>query len=241
MLAKVIDDYISKYPEKNCLWFNGEWWTSKKFSKLADECTEVLRNSGFSEGQRLAVLIPNSPMSLALMYAGWKLGGVFCPLNEKTGEISLIKTLGLLKPFAVALSEGVKKELEEALKKNGFHCARFNSEKITGEENFTGVTAPADDLDKSLAVIFSTSGTTGDPKAVPLTHENIYSDIEACLKQLKELTPENSLLNVLPNFHAFGFTVCCVLPFVLGASQVLVANFMPPSNVIKAIEEAYGV
>ena len=237
-LAKKIDEYISKYPEKNCCWFRGEWWSSKKFKNLADECTEILKASGFSEGQRLAVLIPNSPMSLALMYAAWKLGGVFCPLNEKTGEISLLKTLDLLKPFAIALSEGVKKELEDALKNSGWYCARFNFEKITGKENFTGVTAQADESDKKLAVIFSTSGTTGDPKAVPLTHENIFSNVEACLKQLKNLTPENSLLNVLPNFHAFGFTVCCVLPFVLGASQVLVENFMPPSNVIKAIEEA---
>ena len=238
MLANKIDEYISKYPEKNCLWFRGEWWSAKKFKSLADDCVEVLKNAGFSEGQRLAVLIPNSPMSLALMYATWKLGGVFCPLNEKTGEISLLKTLNLLKPFAVALSEGVKKELEEALKNSSWHCVRFNFEKITGDENFSGVIAPADELDKKLAVIFSTSGTTGDPKAVPLTHENIFSNVEACLKQLVELTPENSLLNVLPNFHAFGFTVCCVLPFVLGASQVLVENFMPPSNVIKALEAA---
>jgi len=238
-LALKIDEYISKYPEKNCLWFRGQWWSATKFKALADDCVALLKSAGFSEGQRLAVLIPNSPVALALMYAVWKLGGVYCPLNEKTGEISLLKTLKLLKPFSVALSEGVKKELEDALKNSGWNCSRFNFEKITGSENFTGITAPADDLDKKLAVIFSTSGTTGDPKAVPLTHENILSDIEACLKQLVELNPENSLLNVLPNFHAFGFTVCCVLPFVLGASQVLVENFMPPSNVIKAIEEAH--
>ena len=238
MLNKVFDDYISSRPDKNCCWFNGRWWTAREFGELADRCTDVLRASGFSAGQKLAVLVPNSPMSLALMLAVWRLGGVYCPLNEKTGEISLIKTLGLLKPFAVALSEGVKQELEDALKNSGWHCARFNFERITGNENLTGETAPADDFDKTLAVIFSTSGTTGDPKAVPLTHENILDNVKACLETLVDLTPENSLLNVLPNFHAFGFTVCCVLPFVLGASQVLVTSFMPPSNTLKAIEEA---
>ena len=238
MLDKKIDDYISSWPNKNCCWFNHEWWTAKKFGELAQECTNVLRASGFSEGQRLAVLMPNSPMTLALMYATWKLGGVFCPLNEKTGEISLLKTLNLLKPFAVILSESVKSELENALKNSGWVCSRFNTTKFNGSENFKGVTAPADDFDKTLAVIFSTSGTTGDPKAVPLTHENILDNINACLEHVPDLRPENSLLNVLPNFHAFGFTICCVLPFVLGASQVLIENFMPPSNTLRAFEEA---
>ena len=238
MLEKVIDDYIRELPEKNCCWFNRKWLKAKEFGELANNVTEILKASGLTPGQRLAVLMPNSPVMLAVMYATWKLGGVFCPLNEKTGEISLIKTLGLLKPFAVILSDGVKIELEDALKNSGYVCARFGSENLTGNENFKGVTAPADDFDKTLAVIFSTSGTTGDPKAVPLTHENILDNVKACLEKLVDLTPDNSLLNVLPNFHAFGFTVCCVLPFVLKASQVLVASFMPPSNTLKAIEEA---
>ena len=238
LLDKKIDEYITSYPDKNCCFFNHEWWTAKRFGELAQNVTEILKNSGFSEGQRLAVLMPNSPMTLALIYATWKLGGVFCPLNEKTGEISLIKTLKLLKPFAVVLSESVKSELETALTNSDWVCTRFNTEKISGNENFKGITQPADDFDKTLAVIFSTSGTTGDPKAVPLTHENILDNINACLEHVPDLNPGNSLLNVLPNFHAFGFTICCVLPFVLGASQVLVENFMPPSNTLRIVDEA---
>lgn len=238
MLNKIIDEYIKSAPEKNCCWFNHVWISRRKFGELADKFTEALKSSGFSAGQRLAVLMPNSPVTLAVMLSVWRLGGVFCPLNEKTGEISLIKTLDLLKPFAVVLSESVKQELEDALNKAGRKCVRLNPEKFTGEEKFTGITAPADEFDKTLAVIFSTSGTTGDPKAVPLTHENISDNCNACIKHLGNLVPEDNLLNVLPNFHAFGFTIGGILPFVLGASQTLVANFLPPSNTLKAVEEA---
>ena len=238
MLEKYIDEYIATLPDKNCCWFNHKWLKAREFGELAKKVTELLKASGFTPGQRLAVLMPNSPMTLAIMYATWKLGGVFCPLNEKAGEISLTKTLSLLKPFAVILSTGVRAELEDALKNSGWVCTRFGFENLTGNENFKGVTAPADDYDKTLAVIFSTSGTTGDPKAVPLTHENIYDNITACMEAIHDLTPDNSLLNVLPNFHAFGFTVCCVLPFILKASQVLLTSFMPPSNTLKAVEEA---
>ena len=239
MLNKIIDDYLSSKPDDKCCWFNHEWISRKDFASLADECTELLRASGFSKGQRLAVLMPNSPMTLAIILATWRLGGVFCPLNEKTGELSLLKTLNLLKPFAVILSDGVKDELESALKKAGWPCARFGNEKFSGSEKFTGKTQPADDFDKTLAVIFSTSGTTGDPKAVPLTHENILDNINSCLKHVPDLQPTDSLLNVLPNFHAFGFTICCILPFVLDATQVIVTGFMPPSNAIKAVIETH--
>ena len=237
MLDKIIDGYLSSKPDEKCCWFNHNWLSRKDFARLADECTELLRDSGFSKGQRLAVLMPNSPMTLAIILATWRLGGVFCPLNEKTGELSLLKTLNLLKPFAVILSDGVKDELESALKKAGWPCARFGNEKFSGSEKFTGKTQPADDFDKTLAVIFSTSGTTGDPKAVPLTHENILDNINSCLKHVPDLQPADSLLNVLPNFHAFGFTICCILPFVLDATQVIVTGFMPPSNAIKAVIE----
>ncbi len=237
MLNNIMDEYLASRPEAKCCWFNHKWISRKDFAHLADECTEILRASGFSAGQRLAVLMPNSPMTLALMLSTWRLGGVFCPLNEKTGEISLLKTLDLLKPFAVVLSNGVKPELENALNGAGRPCVRFGDTEFTGAEKFTGKIQPSDDLDKTLAVIFSTSGTTGDPKAVPLTHANILDNINACLEHVPDLQPEDSLLNVLPNFHAFGFTVCFVLPFVLGATQVIVPGFMPPSNTIKAIEE----
>lgn len=237
MLNEVMDNYLRAGPDKNCCWFNHRWITRNEFRELSDELTEKLRDSGFTHGQRLAVLMPNSPVTLALMLSVWRLGGVFCPLNEKTGEISLLRTLDLLKPFAVVLSESVKDELESSLRQSNWECTRLPNERLTGNEKFSGNIMPADDYDKTLAVIFSTSGTTGDPKAVPLTHANILDNIIACLEHVPDLKPEDSLLNVLPNFHAFGFTICGVLPFVLGATQVLMTSFMPPSNVIKAIEE----
>ena len=237
MLNTIIDGYLTSRPDSNCCWFAHNWISRRDFMTLADKITDSLRSSGFCAGQRLAVLMPNSPVMLALMLSTWRLGGTFCPLNEKTGEISLIKTLGLLKPFSVILSDNVSENLESALKNAEWHCTRLNPAEFTGDEKFSGTLQPSDEQDKTYAVIFSTSGTTGDPKAVPLTHDNLLSNINACLEHVPDLQPNDSLLNVLPNFHAFGFTICCVLPFVLDATQVLLPSFMPPSNTIKTIEE----
>lgn len=230
-LDAIFNDYISAKPEAKCYWWNGEWRTRAEFGVLADKCTEFLKNSGFTKGQRLVSLMPNNPVTLAVILSVWRLGGVFCPLNEKAGKLSLLKTLDLLKPFAVIASEGVKKELTDALTENNWPFAVCPDEKIPSD--FKGRVQEAESED--LAVIFSTSGTTGDPKAVPLTHSNLIDNCIACLEWIEDLQPDDIFLTVLPNFHAFGFTVSMILPFLTNACEVLVPGFMPPQNTLKAI------
>jgi acyl-[acyl-carrier-protein]-phospholipid O-acyltransferase/long-chain-fatty-acid--[acyl-carrier-protein] ligase len=69
-------------------------------------------------------------------------------------------------------------------------------------------------LDDLATIIFS-SGSTGDPKGVMLTHFNIASNI-AQMDQTFMLNRHDTLLGVLPFFHSFGFTVTIWLPAVLG-------------------------
>jgi acyl-[acyl-carrier-protein]-phospholipid O-acyltransferase / long-chain-fatty-acid--[acyl-carrier-protein] ligase len=69
-------------------------------------------------------------------------------------------------------------------------------------------------LDDLATVIFS-SGSTGEPKGVMLTHYNVASNIEQ-MGQTFMLEPKDVLLGVLPFFHSFGFTVTLWLPAVLG-------------------------
>ena len=109
-LNAIIENHILKEPGARCLWWKGAWRSRSDFGDLADACTDTLRSAGFCKGQRLALLMPNSPMLPALALAAWRLGGILCPLNEKSGRTSLIGTLTLLDPFAVVVSEEVRRE-----------------------------------------------------------------------------------------------------------------------------------
>jgi acyl-[acyl-carrier-protein]-phospholipid O-acyltransferase / long-chain-fatty-acid--[acyl-carrier-protein] ligase len=73
-------------------------------------------------------------------------------------------------------------------------------------------------IDDLATVIFS-SGSTGDPKGVMLTHYNIASNIEQA-GQTFSFDRKDCMLGVLPFFHSFGFTVTLWLPAVLGISVV---------------------
>ncbi|RRD64459.1 AMP-binding protein [Fretibacterium sp. OH1220_COT-178] len=233
-LNAIIENHIRKEPGARCLWWKGAWRSRSDFGGLADACTDTLRSAGFRKGQRLALLMPNSPMVPALALAAWRLGGILCPLNEKSGRTSLIRTLSLLDPFAVVVSEEVRRDGAGLLEELGRPIVVCSPEGPPPA--FSAAPTRADSED--LAVIFSTSGTTGMPKAVPITHGNLIDNCRACMTGLDGLGPDSVLLNVLPNFHAFGFTVGTILPFFIDGAQAIVPGFMPPQNTLRAIREA---
>jgi acyl-[acyl-carrier-protein]-phospholipid O-acyltransferase/long-chain-fatty-acid--[acyl-carrier-protein] ligase len=78
------------------------------------------------------------------------------------------------------------------------------------------------ELDDLVTVIFS-SGSTGDPKGVMLSHFNIGSNIEQ-LEQVFGLDRNDGVVGVLPFFHSFGFTGTLCLPAVCGVRAVYYPN-----------------
>jgi acyl-[acyl-carrier-protein]-phospholipid O-acyltransferase/long-chain-fatty-acid--[acyl-carrier-protein] ligase len=90
------------------------------------------------------------------------------------------------------------------------------------EKSLGDAAATAPQIDDLATVIFS-SGSTGDPKGVMLSHYNIGSNI-AQLEQVFGLTPKDRVLGVLPFFHSFGFTGTLFLPAVIGVGAVYHSN-----------------
>ena len=87
--------------------------------------------------------------------------------------------------------------------------------KIAGQEKEVA-------LDDLATVIFS-SGSTGEPKGVMLTHYNILSNLEQ-FGHILSFTHHDRLLGILPFFHSFGFTVTLCLPAEIGTGVVFHAN-----------------
>jgi len=87
-------------------------------------------------------------------------------------------------------------------------------------------TLPHPDPD-ATASLFFTSGTTGPPKGVPLTHRNIVSTVDA-LASLDLVGPGDRVLLPLPLHHSYPFIVGLLIPLVLGATVVLPAGVSAP-------------
>ncbi len=77
-----------------------------------------------------------------------------------------------------------------------------------------------------LAVILYTSGTSGKPKGVMLTHGNLRSNVANSITHAR-MTSTDTFLGVLPQFHSFGMTALTLIPLALGAKVVYSARFIP--------------
>ena len=93
-------------------------------------------------------------------------------------------------------------------------------------------------LDDLATVIFS-SGSTGDPKGVMLTHYSIISNAEQ-LGQTFSFSGRDRILGILPFFHSFGFTATLILPAVLGIGVVYHVSPLD-AKVIGALVSRYRV
>ncbi|MEM8737227.1 MAG: AMP-binding protein [Planctomycetota bacterium] len=97
------------------------------------------------------------------------------------------------------------------------------------ELNFKGIPPlrlPPKMYEDQLAVLLYTSGTSGKPKGVMLSENNIHTNIDDCLKHAN-LTKCDSFLGVLPQFHTFGLTVLTLLPLYGGGRVIYTARFNP--------------
>jgi acyl-[acyl-carrier-protein]-phospholipid O-acyltransferase/long-chain-fatty-acid--[acyl-carrier-protein] ligase len=93
-------------------------------------------------------------------------------------------------------------------------------------------------LDDTATIIFS-SGSTGDPKGVVLTHYNVASNVEQ-LNQVFMLGRNDKILGILPFFHSFGFTGTLCLPMTIGMGVVFHPNPLE-ARAIGALVSQYAV
>jgi len=162
--------------------------------------------------------------------AGWMLGKVVVPLNYLLKEDELRYVVQNCGTDTVVT-------VQPMLDFMG-HTPNVKNIVRLEDISFQGVPEPvlpamADEDD--LAVLLYTSGTSGRPKGVMLTHGNLSANLRQILDWV-DIDKPDVVLGVLPQFHSFGLTVLTLLPMIAGVKVVYTARFMPP-KIIKLIRE----
>ena len=218
--------------DKTMAWFDGEEWSARRMFGLVEENVKQLKAAGFSAGDRIVTLLANSPAFYALCIAAWKLKGAVATLNAMAGPQALAAFIKHTMPSVIVGAPALKAHAA-AFGKLPIPLVFLDSKSALPEfKALPSVKTPED-----VAMIFYTSGTTGTPKGVPLTHANIGADLDNVLAQVCPDIMECAMLNVLPNFHTLGCIVSGLMPMLVGIKTVILENFMPVEKTVRAIDE----
>ena len=195
---------------------------------------------GVEPGDRVALILPNGIEAVVATYGSWLAGAAVVPLNAQAKARDFepwLRHAGA----RVVVHEATHRDARLALQALPDPPAAL----VTGEggedadARWDAALAAADPphtlaVDSgALALILYTSGTTGRPKGVMLSHANLAANVRAIVAYL-DLGADDSIVSVLPFYYSYGSSVLHT-HLAVGARVVLEANVVFPHLVVEAI------
>lgn len=208
------------------------------YKRVCDLATCMTFELSLSVGDRVAIVMPNHPEYLVIRYAAWYAGLSVVPINAKlhVREINyMLKHSGSKVCF-------VSSRLQNEVFKNSdlvevIDVDSASYQNITNRDSEIEMVEVERD---ALAWLFYTSGTTGKPKGVMITHENMLVGAMSYLVDVDDISSEDSIIHAAPLSHGSGFYD---LPHVMRcANQVIPASGQfNSSEVLGLIQDWTGV
>ncbi|OJB17301.1 fatty acid--CoA ligase [Burkholderia ubonensis] len=209
-------------------------YTYRAFYGLARAAAETLREHGLRRGDRLSVVLPNGPEFLAYYFGAHLLGVVSVPVNPalSTAECAYIvrnsgAKLVVFDRRMTHLRDAVRAELGSG--NGGDSVTRvaiadaasgFGLEALAAAAAHASISPDPDLAADDDASILYTSGTTGHPKGVVLSHRNLLSDARALVDWFA-FEPGTRTMCILPLFHNNGQVITLLSPLIAGGSSVI--------------------
>jgi long-chain acyl-CoA synthetase len=192
-----------KYADRLALEVEGDAITYGRLNRMANRAAHALRAMGVERGDRVALVLPNTPLFLYCYFGALKLGSIVVSVNPALTPAEV---------DYVVKDSGARVVIHES---SGFE------ERLSAE---TGDFTAIDVSEDSPAAIVYTSGTTGFPKGATLSHGNIMFNSAAKRRYLK-IEPADRLLLFLPLFHCFGQNAIMNAALHSGATLVMQSGF----------------
>lgn len=198
------------------------------YAEFYDDVQRValyLANLDLTQGDRVNLVIPNSPEFLLLYFAALSCGLSVVPINEDIAPLEMLYIIKDCDSKAVFYHEHLDFKIQEILSdlEEGTVVKRISDrpsfEPVDSDRTRTAPRPAVSPTDE--AVVIYTSGTTGKPKGVVLSHLNLLADAQA-LSQWFHFSPQTRTLGILPLFHNNGQVVTLLAPLSAGGSTVIV-------------------
>ena len=237
-LAHFFQMTAEAYPDKTAVILDEYRFTYQEVLAFARRVANVLTDKGVKRGDKVAMMIPNTPHFPIIYFGALLAGAVVVPVNclLKGHEIRYHLEDSDAKVFFTWIDfvdESVK-AMEEALTCHDLVVVSRpdDSEDMPHGESFTKLimqASPEFDIVQTMAddtaVILYTSGTTGYPKGAELTHFNMFFNAYYTKQHILHANSDDVSLAVLPLFHSFGQTCVQNATFISGGTVTMVPRF----------------
>jgi len=223
----------------------GQEITYNELDKKARKVANVLIDQGVEPGDRVGLFVPNTLQFPPAYFGIINAGGVAVPINLRMDSDSMVYVVENSEMDVMIASDkvpgGSAEDVAEAagvgtvLIPNGGDHEIVKDYDALVEEASTELDRPERDFE-DVAVQPYTSGTTGNPKGVLLTHENLLTTIECYQKGGLPIDPDDSTLLILPLFHIYALNALMGTYLYTGARMVM-QGVPNPQLMLNAIQD----
>jgi acyl-CoA synthetase (AMP-forming)/AMP-acid ligase II len=195
-----------------------------------------LASLGVQRGDRVAIALENSWQYVASIYAAWMAGAIAVPLNATARAAEILGWVTHSGAVALVI-DGSRRDLVDLRNRldASLHLLTTGTDGAV-EGACATPAAPKSRTplqSEDPATIQYTSGTTGDPKGVLLSHGNLASNTHSILDYLG-LTADDSVVSILPFYYAYGSSVLHT-HLQSGGTLVLERGFVYPHRVVETM------
>ena len=217
-----IEQRAAEMPDATAIGFRGQEFSYGEFWTQTGRFAKALADSGVEPGDRVGVYLPNLPQYVIAFHGILRAGGIVVPMNPQYKSREISHLLGDSGATAVVTLADLVPQVREVQDDTDVHTI-VSVGDADGAVEFDAFLADeelpvVDRDDDDVACQPYTSGTTGTPKGVLLTHRNLAFEARASPKIHDGIYDDDKMLGVLPLFHIYGMTVTMLATLYEGGS-----------------------
>jgi long-chain acyl-CoA synthetase len=212
--------------------YGGLWTQARAFAGF-------LQTSGIIAGDRVALILPNCIEAIVACYGCWLAGAVVVPLNAQARSRDLEPWLRHCEARCV-VHESAHRDaaiaiaaIDHPILRVVTDSAERQSPAVAWQDTMLTSGSSIEVAGGDLAMILYTSGTTGTPKGVMLSHANLAANVDSIIEYL-ELGRHDSIVSVLPFYYSYGASVLHT-HLAVGAFLVIEPNLVFPHQIVETM------
>lgn len=206
----------ARRPEATAITWRGSRWTYGCLLRSSERVRNAIASQGIEPGERVALLLRNSPHYAALYYGVLGAGCVAVPLNAQERASVFVRQVQHCgarliiaeseHPEFAAVDAALTRAEVKVIPMSLEAGERASNDLVASIDSGSAPAANMDIRQDDLATIIYTSGTTGRPKGVMLSHRNLTANTAAIIAYL-QLSPDDHGLCLLPFHFSYGASV----------------------------------